>query len=241
MLLASIQLFALVSVAPVEIGQKPGLHGDVSIALDTKKGNTDKENYAGATKVVYDSNASYVAWAQLSGEYGESNNIEDTNKLYFHARYIEAITPTTLRWEGFLQLQEDKFKRINSRRVLGGGLRYGLFDFFDKATLYGGAGGMIEYIEYTSADPFERNLRFNTYLSLVVPFNKTSTFAYSFYYQPKLDDLLDYVESHSAELELKMIENLYLSVEITYDIDTNPAIGVKEDDFTQKTKFTYKF
>ena len=37
-------LFALVSIAPMEIGEKEGIHGNASFGFETKRGNTNIDN-----------------------------------------------------------------------------------------------------------------------------------------------------------------------------------------------------
>jgi len=68
-------LFAITSVAPVEIGDDVGLHTKVEVSLETKRGNTDKDNYKASLRVTYDSNASYAMWAEVSGEYGQTSTV----------------------------------------------------------------------------------------------------------------------------------------------------------------------
>ena len=61
------------------------------------------------------------------------------------------------------------------------------------------------------------------------------------YYQPKFEDMSDYIFSNGLELEVLVYKTLYLSFVTYYDIDSKPAVGVKYTDFTQKTSFIYKF
>lgn len=234
-------LFALVSIAPVEIGENPGLNGEVSLSLETKSGNTDKESYSASAKVAYDNNVSYVTWAEVSGEYGESEGTKDTNKAFSHLRYIHTTYFDDLKAEAFAQLQSDEFRLIRSRLLGGAGVRYKLFSLFGKDKGYLGLGAFHESITYSSNDPDEENVRLNTYFAYTVNINESSQFSYTFYYQPKVDIFSDYVQSHEAQLKVKIYKQLSLRLSVTYDFDSKPPMSVKKKDFTQKTSLVFEF
>jgi len=237
-------LFAITSVAPVEIGDDVGLHTKVEVSLETKRGNTDKDNYKASLRVTYDSNASYAMWAEVSGEYGQTSTVEDTNKLYSHVRYIHKITEEVVRAEVFAQLQKDEYKLIQERAVTGAGARFRIFDLFGKGKGYAGIGGLferIDYIQNTYANPSEENIRLNSYLAYSIDFGEKSSFSYTFYYQPLYNDINDYVGTHDAELKLPIHKNLYLKVALAYNADSKPPLGVKGYDFTQETALMLKF
>ena len=234
-------LFALTSIAPVEIGKKPGIHGNMALSLETKKGNTNKENYKASAYIAYDNNISYVTWAEISGEYGKSNDVEDTNKLYLHLRYIHALTQEKIRYELFGQMEEDQFRLIKNRSLVGAGLRFRIFQLFSNGNGYLGLGGFGESIRYTSDEAQEENVRLNSYFAYTMTPTEESRLTYTLYFQPKLNDFTDYVNSHKIELELLIYKQLFLNFKVAYDIDTKPAIGVEESDFTQTTSFLWKF
>ncbi|QFR48706.1 DUF481 domain-containing protein [Sulfurimonas lithotrophica] len=244
LLIFTSQLMALVSIQPVEIGEQKGVSGGIEIGLETKRGNTDKDSYKGDIKVMYDSNASYLTWLEISGEYGEANNVEDTNKIYAHLRYIHKLTQETIRYEAFLQTQEDKFKAIEYRRLAGAGLRFKIFNTPIGGKGYYGLGAFYEDIRYTNPaiDPDESEVRVNTYLAYAINFSKKSSLAYTLYYQPIIDEFNDYVLTNQLELTLQVYEQLYLKFSASYDRDSRPPKGIKKKyDFTQSTTFVYKF
>ena len=243
-LILTSQLFGLVSIKPVEIGENPGVSGGIEIGLETKRGNTHKDAYKGSVKVTYDSNESYVTWAQISGEYGEANEVEDTNNVYAHLRYIHKLSEELARYELFVQAQEDKFKALNHRSLAGAGLRFKLFNTPIGGQGYFGIGGFYENIQYIdpNIDPDEENIRVNSYLAYSVNFSKKSSLAYTFYYQPNTEKFDDYVMTNQIELILEVYKQLYLKFSATYDSDSYPPYGVEEKyDFSQSTTFLYKF
>ncbi len=236
-------LFALVSIAPVEIGDKPGFSSSIETSLETTRGNTDTDSYKASLRTTYDNNESYVAWAEISGAYGKASGEENTNKLFSHIRYIHAVTDETVRAEVFAQLQNDKFRQINRRTLGGAGLRFKLFDLLKNGKGYFGAGAFYENIKYENPliDPSEDNTRVNSYFSYAIEFNKTSSAAYTLYYQPKVDDFSDNVQSHELELKLNVYKDLFLKFSVSYNTDSKPPLGVKEYDFTQNTSFIFNF
>jgi len=238
------QLHALVSIAPVEIAKDAGLSGNLEAGLETKRGNTHKDNYKTSMKITYDNNSSFVSWAEFSGEYGKANDIEDTKKLYSHLRFIHTLTDDVIRWELFYQIQKDKYKAINNRSVSGAGLRFNIFDSLAGGRGYLGLGGFYEYIRYIdpNLNSNEDNLRMNTYFAYSLKFNEQSTLAYTLYYQPNIEKFDDYVISNMFELKLNIFKELFLKFSITYAVDSVAPNGIESDyDFTQNTSFIYNF
>lgn len=236
-------LFALVTIIPVEIGENPGFSSTIEAELETKKGNSDTDSYKASARVTYDSDERYVTWSEISGAYERANREENTNKLFLHTRYIHAITEKTIRYELFGQLQNDKFKEINSRALAGGGLRFRLFELFQNSKGYFGVGAFYENIRYENRpiNPSEDNLRLNSYFAYSIDLTPTSSLAYTLYYQPKIDDISDDVQSHEIELKVDIYKNLSLKFAISYETDTNPPSGVGRYDFTQNTSLLLKF
>ncbi len=204
-------VFALVTIAPVEIGDKPGLSSTIEAALETKRGNSDTDDYKASARTTYDSNESYVAWVEVSGAYGKANKEENTNKLFSHARYIRAITKETIRGELFLQLQNDEFKEIKSRALGGIGARFKLHGIWQNSRGFLGLGAFYEDIVYNNPllNPSEQNIRANAYFAYSINFNKSASIAYTLYYQPKVNDFSDNVQSHEVELKLGIYKNLF--------------------------------
>ena len=242
-LLISTQLCAIVVVKPREVGENPGLTGEVAGAFDTKRGNTETDNYSAAFELQYDSNASYLVWGAVTAAYGEASGVKNTNNVYGHLRYIKDIRGRKLAEEVFAQIEEDEFKSIKDRVLLGAGLRAKLLRPKQGwGGLFFGLGAFLEYVGYsTGIDPAERNVRFNSYIAYSLSMANDSKLILDAYYQPKVSDFNDYLTSVSATLEIQIYRQLYLGFVTAYVHDSKPAIGVKEDDFSQKTLIKFKF
>jgi len=233
--------FGVVSIAPVEIGTKPGTSGQINASFQTQRGNTESDSYSGGIKLQYDDNASYATWGEFKMHYGEASSVKYSNKTYAHLRYIHTLNDLrNVNWEAFVQSETNQFTSIQERFVTGGGLRFHILDD-ELGALYLGAGAFYEYIDYSTLDPRENNSRGNFYLAYKKEFSKDSSISYVGYYQPKLNELHDYLLSNALELQVFVYEKIYLTFNITYLVDTKPAVGIKQEDFTQTTSFTYKF
>jgi len=240
MILSVLNLYALVSITPVEIGDKPGFSGLLKGSFDTKRGNTDSDNYTGGVKLTYDNNQTYLMWGEFNFSYGEASGEKNTNNTFTHLRYIHKLY-AHWDWEAFIQSQTNEFTMIDERLLSGGGVRlhlnrepYGAFFF--------GLGGFYEYIDYsTVVDSRENNQRANFYIAYKKVFTKDSKLSYVGYYQPKFGAVNDYNLLSTLELTVLVYEKLSLSFSINYSKDSKPAIGVKEADFSQHTGFIYKF
>ena len=238
------ELFGVISITPVDIGDKPGYSGSTEFGLMTKRGNTDKDGYTGALLINYDNNSTYVIWLALSAEYATANGTKDTNKQYSHLRYINTLYKKHLDSELFLQAQEDEFKALSKRRLAGVGLRTKLFDKLIGGKGYAGLGGFYEYIRHTDSniDPDEDNLRMNSYLAYKAKFNKDSKLALTAYYQPKFNDFSDYVIANKFELQIHIYLKIFLKFSIYYDYDSSPPNNVQKNyDLGQSTTFVYDF
>ncbi len=242
--LAGQQLFAIISIVPVKIGENPGISTKMQAGLDTKRGYTDRDFYKASVRITYDENYNYVLWGEISGVYGKSNGQETTNKSFAHLRFIHALTKKNIRDEYFIQAQENKFKAIKTRRLVGGGLRFTLFETFKGAKGYLGVGGFYEYLSYTNPvlDPNENNIRINTYFSYKATFNKDSHLAYTMYYQPRINNFRDQLILNKFELQLQVYPKLYLKFSVYYNLDSSPPSSIyKNYGFRQTTTFVYDF
>lgn len=234
--------FAVVTIAPVALGDKPGTSGQVNASFQTQRGNTDLDAYSGGCKIQYDNNASYVTWAEFSFDYAEAAGVKSAEDTYAHIRYIHSYDDIkNVNWEVFAQSETNQFTNITERFISGGGLRFNIHD--DEAGLfYLGTGAFYEHINYsTSVDPTENSLRGNFYFAYKKDFSKASTVSYTMYYQPRANNYHDYLLLHNLELQVNIYLKLYLSFKLKYQEDSQPAVGIQQNDFSQTTSLVYKF
>jgi len=240
-LISFVSLEAVVSISPVNIGDKPGFSGTLSGSFETKRGNTDKDDYTAGVRVEYDNNSSYLVWADMSFSYGEASGETNTNKTFAHIRYIHRLYKELLDWESFVQSEGNEFTLVENRTLFGMGIRYDA-DFQAYGDAYIGLGLFYEMISYTTdIDPNEYNTRANLYLAYRKDFSKDIKLSYLGYYQPRLDDGDDYICSNTMELKVRLYKRVYINFRYNYNIDNRPAITVRKIDVSQKTSFVYEF
>ncbi|MEK6658448.1 MAG: DUF481 domain-containing protein [Campylobacterota bacterium] len=242
--LLSVQsLFALVSIIPAEIGKEVGFSNIAEASLETTRGNTDTDSYKASYRSTYDNGESFVTWAEASGAYGKANGDENTNKAFAHARYIHAITRESVRAEVFTQYQNDMFMDIKNKVLYGTGARFKILDQDRNARGYLGLGVFHESISYRNPliNPSEENVRLNSYFSYSIDLNNKTSVAYALYFQPKVDNVSDNIQSHEFELKVNIYGDIFLKFNIAYTMDSQPPINIKQYDFTQNTSFVVEF
>jgi hypothetical protein len=242
--LLSTSLFALVSIAPVDIGSKPGLSGNISGSLNSKSGNTQKDEYSLGMRLQYDEGVDYLTWGEFTYDYGESKGTKNEDKTYAHLRYIHTLTPNgDWSWELFLQSEQDRFKDINGRSLAGVGIRWRFLNSDDFGKGYTGIGRFVEKIDYSHSErnANEENHRMNSYIAYSKSFVSGSKMNYIGYYQPKFGNVSDYVSSQSAELILPIAGQFNLNVSAKYLYDSRPTVGVEKRDTVYMTSLFWQF
>lgn len=235
-------LFAVITIAQTEIGKKAGFSGILKGSLETKRGNSDVDSYTSGVRVQYDNNSSYVVWSDFIFDYGKASGVTNTNKTHLHLRFVHTVTENkSLNYELYVQSETNYFTNVEYRFITGGGLRY-YNNMKEYGNLFFGVGAFGENIKYLSvADPNEQNIRINSYISYTKVFDKKSKLSYVMYYQPKVNNINDYIFSNALEMSIPIYEKFHLSFVLNYDVDSLPANGIGDIDFKQKTSFTYKF
>ncbi len=238
----STSLFAVVEIAPNEVGLRPGLAGNLQLAANNQRGNTDKDEYDLGGLFSYDNNRSYVTWIDFSYAYGQASGVENENKAYAHYRFLHTLYDPSWNWEAYVQNQGDDFRHIQRRLLGGGGLRWRFYESEAFGRIYFGLGGYYEYLHYTTdLDPDERNTRISSYLSYTKKFGEDARFSAAGYYQPKVDDVGDYYLHQSASLLFYIYGSIYVKITLLYAYDSKPAVGVDKTDLQQTTSVGWKF
>lgn len=241
MLLVFTNVYAIVSIVPVSIGNKPGISGLLKGSLETRNGNSNLNAYAADGRLQYDNNSTYVTWIESSFNYGESSNSAYVKNTFSAYRYIHTMYIKPLNWEFFLQMQTNEFLDISERYLGGAGLRYGT-NQNKNGQIFFGFGAFYEHVGYnTSLDPSENNKRLNIYIAYNNNFTKDAELSYFVYLQPKLGHLSDCQMLNSLQLKIQIYEKFGLDFSVSFSRDTKPAIGIKSNDIHQKTSFVYEF
>jgi len=230
--------FAIVSIAPKDIGEKePGISGEVGLSVEINKGNTDTSSYLISGLIQIDKKES-LSFAKISYEYGKSGGEKSKDRAFAHLRHLKKIDEKSV-WEFFGQIQKDEFKDQKLRALIGAGKRYRFYNKNeDKA--YFGIGAFFE-TEKIKDQKTKEYFRGNFYISFKKRFNENVKMAFVSYYQPKLDEFSDFESINSLEFGIKLSQKLDLLIVSKYDYDSKPSSNIKKYDFTQKIGINYKF
>jgi hypothetical protein len=161
-----------------------------------------------------------------SGGNGKTLN----HNAFLHLRYNRTLPREDVKWEAFTQIQFNEITRINARWLLGTGPRFKLVDkenyVFYLGTLY-----MFEILR-------ERNLenepvrlienRTSSYLSFSIFPKDNISIISTTYYQPRIDDMLDFRINNITEFRVRVTRRLTMSTTYRLTLDTDPAPGVPQ-------------
>ncbi len=244
LLFFSTSLFAVINIAPNEVGLRPGLSGNIQAAIDNQRGNTDKDEYDFGAKINYDNNRSFVTWFDFSYSYGKALGVENENKAYLHYRFVHTMFTPDWNWEVYVQNQGDDFRKIERRLLGGGGVRWRFLQSEKFGRIYAGLGGYYEFLDYTgdeSINPQEYNTRMSTYLSYTKKFGKDARVSVASYYQPKVNDWQDYYNHNAVSLLFYVYNSIYLKMAVSYGYDSRPAVGIDKIDLQHISSVGWKF
>jgi len=180
----------------------------------------------------------------LNHEYGEADNVRDTNRTFIHFRNIWNHNDD-ISWEAFTQLQDDEFTRLKLRALIGGGTRLRLSNDDDHSSHVGlGIFREKEELEFTAATT-DTGITYNNRLNLYLVYNRAlsnhSKLISTLYYQPSIDDMADYRILEQLGLELDITENLSFNVSVYIKRDSRPPQQTKKTDTTYTTGLEYDF
>jgi putative salt-induced outer membrane protein YdiY len=241
--LAAGPAWAVVDIAPEEVGTDPGLSGNVAVSYSTQSGNTEKDEGDLSGKIKFDSNRRYLAFIQGAYERSKSEDVLTEDEMLTHARYLHKLCAETLYGEAFVQFYENTFQGIDNRWLTGAHLRWRYFNNPKLGTLYLGGGAFREELNYTDEYPNEDDskMRVNSYLAYAVQLTEKTEFSMTGYYQPSVDDSADYLAAFDAELAVHVVSDLYLSLTFEVDRDSQPPAGIEKVDQEISTSLIWEF
>ncbi len=236
---------AIVNVENMRVGpDQPGISGNIDASISGKRGNTDKNEYGvdGRIQHVQEKTTDFIV---VSYDYGEANDVENTNKSFIHGRHVERMKPKQA-WEAFAQAEKNKFARLSFRGLVGGGLRFTVAEEANRIGLYVGAGAFFsrETLEARAGltDHGSENFsRANFYVSYKHKINSQVSVISTTYYQPRLGDARDTRALEQAALAVKMSDRLSLKVALDISHDSRPPQAVEKTDTSFSTGISYQF
>jgi len=243
--LQSPSAYAIVNVEHAIIGKpSEGMHTTVDLLANGASGNTDKSSSRAEilTLLQHDRHTEFL---QFQYAYGKSRGQVDTDRAFAHLRHRTSLNES---WavEGFVQLGRDPFARLTKRTLLGGGMRWVMFEEGKKSAGYLGFGAFHEQEILTdklgTSDPRETNLwRANTYLVLKGQVNEQVRLYSTTYYQPDTSGTGDYRILEQASMLVKMAQNLDLKLSLDIAFDSKPPQTVQKRDLSYSAGLEFSF
>ena len=236
---------AIVNVEQAIIGQpSEGMHTSLDLLVNGASGNTNTSS-SKANLLSLWQHGEHTEFLQIEYAYGKSGGQVNTDKAFAHLRHRTAVSQD---WsvEAFAQTGRDPFARLTKRTLLGGGMRWIMFEKESKSAGYLGFGAFHENEILTDKlgtdDPRESNLwRANTYLVLKSQLNQQVRVYSTTYYQPAFSDTADYRMLEQAAMLVKMGQNLDFKLSLDITFDSRPPQTVQKRDMVYSTGLEFSF
>ncbi|AZQ65326.1 DUF481 domain-containing protein [Flammeovirga pectinis] len=179
-------------------------------------------------------------------------NSEGFNLLqngYVHAR-AEMMKDHKLSYELFTQIQYDQVKGMQERFLIGGNLRWSVYNK-DKNSFVLAAGTFYEneewyWEEYTNDATITTKahpsiFRFNAYFTYRTDINDNVYFNLTTYFQPKYTSIEEFRISGIANLNFRITKNLFFKNSFTLWYDNAPYVPIDQLNYTLKNGISYNF
>jgi len=232
-------VLAIVNIEKINIeDDKEPVQGEVGLDFSGSSGNSDTQAVSLAGRVQWNNQS--TQFVVLKYDYAESADVLSADKTFLHYRNIFSSHGSRSP-ELFLQLQNDEFKLLKLRTLIGGGYRFKLANTKNGYSRLG-AGLFYSEEEYTdSTNSIEEVTRLNLYFTYQLKINNTTNFVTTTYYQPDIENTSDYRALEQAGFEFKLSDDLlyFLTVDISYDND--PVDDIEKDDTSYKSGIKYRF
>lgn len=235
------------AITPIDTLSDPeqGFSGTAGLGLSGKSGSKDESEYSISLlgRHVEDERTALLI---SNYNYGESNDVKDEDDLFVHFRWIQNnFFRESLDWENFLQYEYDKFDDLNSRKLIGSGVRMRFTRESESGVLNTsfGAGGFFEEEVSESSGATEQNWRGNFYGKWV--WNRKGNFPFQLYgqiyLQPVLDDLGDLRSTANAGIKFGLSEAIALHLDAEIEHDSEPFEEAEKTNFEYGVKLSYSF
>lgn len=220
-------------------GFRTTLGGDLLL----ESGNADLFEIGLSTRFDYRRGRHYTF---LAGRlrYGEEGGATFKNRSFGHLRYNYQITPW-LVGEAFTQLQQDGFKLLQLRVLVGSGPR---FQYLNTSTIgvFQGTTLMYERENLDAGEvighPADQSvMRWSNYLNLRIRLTDQTSFIATVYVQPRLDAFGDFRVLHDASLAVALTGHLTLSTTLNLYYDSRPPDNVEGLDVELRNGLQVRF
>lgn len=243
LLLCAVAARAQVNVEPLrQKVRAQGVSGDIRGSISGTTGNTEGIT-AGGGLLVGVGGGPHLVFLNATGDYSRVNGTLLVDKAFAHLRYNYQLTDW-LWAEAFTQIEEDHFRRIQDRELLGTGPRFGVLQSAPLSLFYGTA-YMLERTRLNADIAGENRStiahRWSNYLALAYQPDERVQLTNTTYYQPRFDDFSDYHLLSVTGLDFKVTDLLHTRIDSTVRYESRVPQGVKTTDVAVKNSIVVKF
>jgi hypothetical protein len=187
---------------------KEGIHGTLGGSITSYNGNTRGTELGGSTLVGYRSGRD-LGYLNIIANYSNFAGEVQVANAFVHFRYNYKINEW-LAAEAFTQAENDRFRRLRLRTLVGAGLRFSVAET-EMVSLFYGVSYMYEHTEL-SESVADRPVRpddvhrMNNYAALLIVLDPgRAALSNTIYFQPRFDDFQD----------VRLLDILSLDVSVT--------------------------
>lgn len=197
---------------------REGWNSAIGFELSFRKGNVEKNDYQLDGTMGW-KHGNHLVFGKIMGEFEDIAGDQLYNAAFVHLRYnLQLQTPITP--EIFTQYQFDKSLKLNSRFLIGSGIRFEV-NVSKTLDLAFGSGYMWEQ-EYYEDAPSLTTPRWTNYQ--VVNWRPMDhwDFTNTVYYQPAFSDFSFYRTLDEGSLRIDMTKHIVMRINLNYRYDSKP-------------------
>lgn len=174
--------------------------------------------------------------------FSKSGGTTFSENTFIHFRYNRKFN-NWVRWEAFTQWQHNKITGIKNRFLVGSGPRIKILQskiFY----LYAGLALMYENEDEIQPDQTIKNYslaRSSNYLSFSLQITPTFKITHTSYYQPLLDNFIDYRLFSQSSLNFDITKKFGFECAYRYLHDNYPAPGIPTNTYFIENLIRFKF
>lgn len=231
---------AIVNIEKINIKtDENAMQGEFGLDFSGATGNSDIEAVAMAGRLQWNNRS--TQFVVLKYEYAKSEGVLSADKTFFHYRYVDQAD-ARISPEVFLQVENDEFKLLKLRALVGAGYRFKLHTDNKDSHSRLGLGLFYSEEEYNDvASSTEQVTRLNLYYTYQLKLKNSVNFITTTYYQPDLENTSDFRALEQLSFEFSLSDDLlyFITVDISYDND--PVDQLDKNDTSYKSGIKYRF
>ncbi len=175
-----------------------------------------------------------------NSDFLKANKQEFINNSFIHLRFNRKLGPV-IRWEVFMQAQNNHITLIDSRLLLGTGPRFRILKE-KKIRLYAASLVMFEREkELTSPVVLHNDIRSSSYVSFTLTPKENIEIVSTTFFQPLFKKPDDFRIMNQSSFEIKASRHLTFNMQWNFLYDRFPAGTAPKVNYSFNTGFGYKF